>query len=357
MGYGVPDPLQDSVQQALLNTISSLQAQLRNKEAEVFRLRKVVATRPSPSSNTALAKDTKSTSAKYNDNRNDNKTHSTSPNSQIKAQNILDNMARFDSFKKDFEDNLPYLRVLTSNTINDNGASPKPPFCVNPLQTPNRRRTNIIESPAPWGDTASKRTGRLDPNRRTTLADGEFQGQSSTPLWSSIAAPDTPSTNSHLPFMTPRRPMVSMTSRLADNLDIKDDELTNGEDDSELFSISKQLLWATSSGELLLNQARQIQIRLSEKEDHADQTRHQLEDVVKRQELEIKRLKRMNDQQEKLSNDIYNLHGEKEKLAQQLDDQKFTLTKSQTEIGTVTKAVGCSPDANRTIASKRGGSQ
>ncbi|KAJ1676650.1 hypothetical protein EV182_007757, partial [Spiromyces aspiralis] len=94
------------------------------------------------------------------------------------------------------------------------------------------------------------------------------------------------------------------------------------------FRISRKLQWAVSCGEFLLNQARQLQLQLSEREQREEQLSKQLEDVTRRQDVEMRMLRRKTEQQQKLNNDdLYSLHQENERLSQQLDDKKASLSK------------------------------
>ncbi|KAJ1673299.1 hypothetical protein EV182_005507, partial [Spiromyces aspiralis] len=315
-GY-INDPLSDSLQQALLQNIDSLQTQLREKDDEIYNLRRKLTLRsprvlsPSPESR--------------DDERDSNCRGPRIPGSpdcgELRAQRLLEVMARFDLFKREVEDNMQYLRGLPYPIVPESGVSPKlGSRVVSTARTPYRRRTNAAELAM---DSFARPD---DANRRVTLGDGEVR---------SLSSNDDPfGSQSSKGAATPRRTSANFASGGGILIDPKlGDDLgpAASAECGDWSEVIAKFALAISHGETILSQARHLQLKLSEKEEDAERMRAAMEEVNKRQEIEIKRLKRANEQQQGLSSDIYDLHGEKQRLEQLLDEQKANLTKAMSE--------------------------
>ncbi|KAJ1674577.1 hypothetical protein EV182_002994, partial [Spiromyces aspiralis] len=211
------DPLQDSIQQALLNQIDSLQGQLRNRESEIQQLRKVVATRmsssASPGFNHSGSDDAGGSSHGDGNSTNNAAIPLLQPSSQQhEAKAILDAVEKFDSFRKSFEDSAPYFRNVAcgpaGNSLLDVAASPLPPLPLSSstsrvLSTPTRR-TRIVPKTASNADGAGALSGD-ECGTPVTLSHG-------------------PGLGAPLPLMTPRRHMTTLLGRsiAASNADSSD---------------------------------------------------------------------------------------------------------------------------------------
>ncbi|KAJ1915687.1 hypothetical protein H4219_004185 [Mycoemilia scoparia] len=340
MGY-TNDPLPDSVQQALLNTIASLQSQLRSKDGEIHRLRKHVASRTpaSPLSRTAGKsprvektigdKDVEKPSDNASP-ENDDLLRPLSPETNRRTKRMLEALERFDLFKKEVEENKLYFRTFQENSLSPKLSSRVLP----PMQTPSRRRTNAVADTLDSrirGSNGGDPFAKPEENRRVTLGDGDLHWSSgrNSSIGFSGDHSDIFGHPNHQSLVTPRHPSA-LSGRLLDMAG-NDDHDTELEDEDEWNTIMSHFMWTINSGGMLLSQARNLQVKLSEKEEEADKIRKEMDERCKRQEVEIKRLKRTNELNEQMSTDLYNLHGERQNLEQKLEEQMSAVAKYQNE--------------------------